>query len=105
MTTPPEPIAYEQDILTSTTSAVQTAGGSDVTLSATQLSTFGASGYPSFARRIKACSAGTIGIKRINDSAFVPYPVAAGDYIDGRIIAVGGTSNGTSAGMTWIAEQ
>jgi hypothetical protein len=86
------------NLLTSTTSAVQTAGASDVLMSTLFSNSAGV------AHRIKACATGTIGIKRINDSAFVSYPVFQGDYIDGRIIAVGSTSDGTSSGMTWIAE-
>lgn len=83
-------------LLTTTTSPVQAAGASDVLMS----SLFNSS----FAHRIFACVTGTIGIKRSNDSGFVSYPVVQGQYIDGRIAAVGSTSDGTSAGMTWIAE-
>lgn len=97
----PEPIAFDQDILTTNTGAVQTVGGSDILMSAI----FSAHGYPTYARRIRAGGAGTIGIKRAGDSAFVPYPVNQGDYIDGRIVAVGSTSDGSSVGMTFIPEQ
>lgn len=83
-------------LLTTTTSPVQTAGASDVLMS-----TLFNCGY---SHRIYCNVSGTIGIKRANDSAFVSYTVFAGQYIDGRILAVGSTSDGTSAGMTWIAE-
>lgn len=83
-------------LLTTTTSPIQTAGASDVLMS----SLFNG-GY---AHRIYCNTSGTIGIKRANDSVFVSYTVFAGQYIDGRILAVGSMSDGTSSGMTWIAE-
>jgi hypothetical protein len=86
------------NLLTSTTSPVQTAGGSDVLMSSLFSNSAG------LAHRIFAGGNGSIGIKRVNDSAFVSYPVIQGQYIDGRILAVGSTANGTSVGMTWIAE-
>jgi hypothetical protein len=97
-----EPISNDQDVLTSGTSAVQTVGASDILMA----SLFTAiNGFPNYARRIVCCVSGTIGIKRINDASFVPYPCFQGDRIDGRIIAVGSTSDGSSAGMQFIAEQ
>jgi hypothetical protein len=84
-----------RDFLTEKTSPVQTASASDVTMASL--------GFQ-LAARIYCCGAGTLGIKRAADTAFVSYPVSAGQYIDGQILAVGGTSDGTSSGMQWIAE-
>lgn len=85
-------------LLTTTTSPVQTASSSDVLISTLF------SNSAAVAHRIYCNTPGTIGIKRANDTAFAQYTVFAGQYIDGRIIAVGGTSDGTSSGMSWIAE-
>jgi len=85
--------------LVSTTSPVTTASGSDVLMSSLFANSTGV------AHRVMACAAGTIGISRINDGGvFTSYPVLQGQYIDGKIAAVGSTSHGTSVAMTWIAE-
>lgn len=72
-----------------TTSVWLTIGASDIVMSAV------------FAcgecHRVRAGAAGNIAIKRLNDSGFTVYACNQGDYIDGRIIAVGGTGNGSSA--------
>lgn len=92
--TPPDPVG----LLTSTTGAVQTASGSDVTIS-------GLTGFGNGeAHRIYCCTTGNLAIKRVNDTSFVVYPVFAGQYVDGHIIVVGGTGSGTGTGMQWIAE-
>jgi len=86
------------NLLTSTTGAVQTVGASDVLMSAVFSNSAGV------AHRIYCCSTGNLAIKRVNDSAFVVYPVFAGQYIDGRIVAVGGTGSGSTSGATYIPE-
>lgn len=85
-------------LLTSTTSPVQTVAGSDVLMSALF------SNSAKVAHRIYACSTGNLAMKKINDAAFVVFPVFAGNFYDGRYIAVGGTGSGSDSGMTWIAE-
>lgn len=72
-----------------TTTVGQTLGASDVLMSA--VFTCGE------CHRVRANGAGNIAIKRLNDAGFTVYAVSAGDYIDGRIIAVGGTGSGSSA--------
>src|SRR6185312_11503892 len=48
-------------------------------------------------RRIRCNTAGALYVKRENDSGMVgPYTVSAGEYIDGRFIAVGGSTTGTT---------
>lgn len=86
-------------LLTSTTGAVQTVSSSDVTIAS--ISNFAVGN----ARRIYPCSSGNLAIKRANDTAFVVYPVFAGQYIDGKIVAVGGTGSGSTSGLTWIPER
>ena len=93
-TEPSDPSA----LLTTTTSPVQTVAGGDVLMSSLFVNDQGV------AHRIRANSAGNLAIKRKRDSAFVVYVVAAGDYIDGKIIAVGGTGSGSTGGLTYIAE-
>jgi len=85
-------------IVTDTTAPVQTAGGSDVSMADLFANDQGC------ARRIYCPAAGNIAIKRKRDTAFVVYPVPAGFYIDGRIVAVGGTSSGTDSGFKYIPE-
>lgn len=72
-----------------TTTVAQTLGASDVLMSAV------------FAcgecHRVRANAAGNIAVKRVNDAGFTAYACNQGDYIDGRIIAVGGTGSGSSA--------
>ena len=84
-------------ILPAATSSVQTVSSADVTA----VSLFGGG----FIRRVYPCTSGTLAIKRISDGAFTPYPVFAGQPIDGRIAAVGGTGSGSTSGVQWIAEQ
>lgn len=107
-----EPIPNDQDILTTNTGnngsgQPITVGASDVLMS----SLFpGGNGFPTYARQIYAIPSGvsTIGIKRQGDPGFTSYPIPAGvvgQYFGGRIVAVGSTSNGSSAGVQFIAEQ
>lgn len=96
MPTPNALPADPSSMLTSTTSGVQTAGA-DVLMSSlfTGLSA---------CRRVYCCTTGNLALKRANDSSFVVYPVFSGQYVDGYIQSVGGTSSGTATGMQWIAE-
>lgn len=88
------------NIMTDTTAAGSplTVGGSDILMST----------Y--FTNKLNCCRAiccqgtGTIGIKRLNDAGFTQYAVTPGYYIYGFILAVGSTSHGSSAGMTFIPE-
>lgn len=93
-----EPTSEAGAILTSTTSALTTVGGADIVMSSFFQNDSGV------AHRIYCNTSGTIGIKRLNDAGFTSYTVAAGQYIDGRILAVGSTSDGSSVGMQFIAE-
>jgi hypothetical protein len=108
--TPAVPAVKPEDLdpsnlMTSTTSSLQTVGTSTDTVFATANCFPQLTNQPTFVRRIKCCLTGTIGIKRVNDTGFTPYPCNAGDYIDGFIVAIGGsTSDGSSAGMQFIAE-
>ena len=90
-------------VLTGLTGTAQTVGASDIVFASAsvfpQLTT-----QPTFVRRIYCQGSGTIGIKRYWDTAFVSYTVTAGTYIDGQIIAIGSTSDGSSGGLAFIAE-
>lgn len=102
----PEPIAFDQDLMTTNTG--NNGSGQPITVGASDLlmsTYFTAEGYPNYARAIYCCGTGNIGIKRAGDSGFTSYPVTPGQYIYGRIVAVGSTSDGSSAGMTFIPEQ
>lgn len=91
-TEPADPV----DLLTSWTSAVQTVSSGDILMS-----TLFAAGV---AHRIYPTKSGNLAVKRINDANFVVYPVFAGQPIDGKWLAVGGTGNGSDSGITFIAE-
>lgn len=92
-TEPADPVG----LLVSNTGPSQTAGASDVLATAV---------FPNakMIHRVYCGQAGNIAIKRANDTAFVVYPVLKGAYLDGRIIAVGGTGSGTDSGFVWIPE-
>jgi hypothetical protein len=113
MNAPVQPTAPDQiganadpsNLLTNLTSSLQTVGGSDIVFASAAGTVFSQlTTQPVFVRRVCCQGTGTIGIKRFWDTAFTSYTVAAGAYIDGNIIAVGSTSNGSSSGMTFIAE-
>jgi len=50
-----------------------------------------------FCRRVVAQAAGTVFVQRSNDSAPVPYLLAAGASVAGNIVLIGGTTNHPTA--------
>jgi hypothetical protein len=50
-----------------------------------------------FARRVYCGAAGTVYLQGRNESVMVPYPVVAGEYLDGYWTAIGGTSTGSTS--------
>lgn len=77
--------------LQTTCTAVVTTGSSDV-----QMSTLFSCGI---ARRVIPQAAGNLYIQRPGDSGFTKYVVLASVPIEGQILALGGTTTGTSSGM------
>lgn len=98
----PTPETHDpSNLLTTATSAVQTPAG-DLAPPALFPQYAAPDPIPKYLRRIYCCTAGLLAIQRTNDPGFTVYPVFAGQYIDGWIVKVGGSSSGTTC--NWIAE-
>jgi hypothetical protein len=61
-----------------------------------------------YARRVYCGAAGTVALQGASDAVMVSYVVQAGQYLDGRWIAVGGTASpggvSSSAAMSIVLE-
>jgi hypothetical protein len=78
----------------STTDPTVASGGFTIGAADVQMSTYFNSGH---ARRIYACAAGNIAVKRTLDASFVVYAVLQGAIIEGQIKTIGSTGNGSTA--------
>lgn len=57
-------------------------------------------------RRIYCNSAGTLYLRRVGDdpSVMTAYTVAAGQYLDGQFVAIGGSTTGSTTGLSLVLE-
>ena len=108
--TPAVPAVKSEDLdpsnlMTTCTSSVITIAGGECVFATVSPNAFpNLAANPTFVRRIYCCTSGSIAIKRVNDAAFTVYPCTQGQYIDGYIIAIGNTTDGTTNGLQFIAE-